>query len=415
MDEPQKTVIQETTEELVEHLKANGSVCFLNTSLQGNSSQIQRLWELSQLRQTNITDAGNAREKYLELLRELDAQPRLEPKERVKVVIPERYGSAWKNMSALLGNIEEWGQNYDRFRIENRSEREAGPSKVKIDRFVEDYSNSTEEGKMIMLKNDEGDFVNWRLMAVYNELGVEKIVDENQRKRAIKMAEDAGQAVINSNIIHYPLLASMVGDVLKKQNIDPEKAYYALTTTNRIAKRGAMPLLSQITNAFPIVTDCNPRLLPAYSLTKKKIATAIICYLFNAETPLKKTVSHIYDVQLLMNFTEAIPAISAALETSAAHYGRHTDEKTYGELFKLSNIIYNAMHMRNVLWNLNTTRLRDFIIGHSPYMGYANLMMSNQELYRPTREELQELNMEDRDSPKFDLRTQFEDLIASKE
>jgi hypothetical protein len=376
-----RSKIQILVDDLIDHLNSVKAQAVLNTTLQGDDETISGLMELCNKRELDITNANESRVSYMRILEKLDAVPSLDPEDKVRVVIPSKHTEAWRNMAHNLGEIELWGQSYPKFEVGNRTESSSGPDMFRIERFVDEYRHAPDVGKIEMLKKDNGDYAPWRVMAVFNRLGFEYLPTEELRTLGRQMDADANEAVINTNVVHYPLLASLIREVFEDNHIDIEEAYSALTTTTKLGRKGHTQTLTKIASVLPLVGDCNPRVLPAWSLTKKKVATGIFCLMHNRDTS-TKTIKHMYEIQLLKDFAAAIPALNTALNNAIASYNQDKSESTYSDLFKVSNLIYNAMHLRNVMWNRNPTKLKDFQIGTTVLAGYANLIMENQSLVR---------------------------------
>merc|ERR1712083_486915 len=245
--------IQIIIDDLIAHLNNMEAQAFLNTNLQGTEEMISCLLDLCEKKELDVTDANDSRVIYMRILEDLNANPSLDSEDMIRVVIPSNYIDEWRSLARNLGLVESWGQLYPKFQIGSRSGSSAGPDKFKIERFVDEYRHAPEAGKMEMLKRTNGEFASWRVKAVYSKLGFEYLPTEKLRELGRQMDDNATDASINTNVIHYPLLASLIKKVFEENDINLEEAYSALTTTTRLGRKGYTQTLSRIASALPLI------------------------------------------------------------------------------------------------------------------------------------------------------------------
>jgi hypothetical protein len=103
--------------------------------------------------------------------------------------------------------------------------------------------------------------------------------------------------------------------------------------------------------------DCNPRLLPGWTMTKSKMIVAL-CML--TRPPGTTRVARNYqELVLTTEFHNTLILLLKAMDLAERYYRTEESKATFGPLFKLASTAYAMINGREYLINRSNDRLED--------------------------------------------------------
>jgi hypothetical protein len=190
----------------------------------------------------------------------------------------------------------------------------------------------------------------------------EQGIDLPQEFKDIVMStSDGNGGAVNKNTVYMPLVVAYIvkhNNELGRDGFNLESVLSMMLASKRQFVVMFKPVLDRFYDAFSVFRDeCNPRLLPAWTLTKGKMIVAL-CML-NRPPGTTKVARNYQELALTTEFHSTMLVLLKAMDLAEKYYMLDQSKAAFSPLFKLSTTAYAMINGREYLLNRSNEKLED--------------------------------------------------------